>query len=114
MASVKQVELLAIREGMQLVRSLGLIQVEVETDSKEAVEACGAATVDLSSLGFIAKDIYEMVSELIGCSISFVSRECNGVARCLAKSNLCSHESRVWFEEFSDFIQNALSQDLNT
>lgn len=59
------------------------------------MEACGAPTVDLSSLGFIAKDIYEMVPEFMGCSVSYVSRECNGVAHCLTKSHLCSHESRV-------------------
>ncbi|KAB2600557.1 ribonuclease H protein [Pyrus ussuriensis x Pyrus communis] len=45
--SIKQVELLAIREGIRLALRFGLLRLQVETDSIEAKEACKGDLADL-------------------------------------------------------------------
>lgn len=57
LSSVKQVELLAIRAGLQLAKTLRCNQVAVETDSLEALAACNGSSVDLSNFGFIANNM---------------------------------------------------------
>ncbi|CAN6559689.1 unnamed protein product [Malus baccata var. baccata] len=60
-------------------------------DSLEAVAACAGGLADLSSLGFIAADIKELLAKFPRCTISYIPRSCNGVANRLAKLSLsCS------------------------
>lgn len=57
---------------MQLAKRFGCVQVQVETDSMEAVTTCNGRTMDLSRIGFIVSDIKEIMSEFHGCTISSV------------------------------------------
>lgn len=86
--SVKQVELLALREVLHLAQRVGCGFLQVESDLMEIVLACNGASVDYSSLGYIVSDIKGLASEFDGCTFSYVPRTYNGVAHCLAKLSL--------------------------
>lgn len=92
-ASIKQVELFVVREGLQLAKTLGSTHIAEETDAMEAVAACMDRYVDLSSLSFIARDIHEMTARFEGRTISYVPRGCNKMAHCLSKSSSYSRDS---------------------
>ena len=83
--SVKQIELLAVGEGLRLASQFGFLRVQVKTDSVEAAEACKSYLVDLSNIGFIVTDIQVLLTGFLECTFSYIPRACNSVAYCLAK-----------------------------
>lgn len=110
--SVKQVKLLAIREGLKLPSQFGFLRVQVETDSVEAVELCKSYLVDLSNIGFIVTDIQELLTEFLECTFSYIPCACNSVAYCLVKLSLVEGASVNWFEEPPNAFRVLLNQDM--
>ncbi|RXH96906.1 hypothetical protein DVH24_009748 [Malus domestica] len=83
--SVKQAELLALREGLHLVQRVGCRFLQVESDSMEVVLACN-----------------EFASEFDRYTFLYVPRTCNDAAHRLAKLSI----------EPPDVIREDLSHDL--
>ncbi|KAB2615066.1 hypothetical protein D8674_021654 [Pyrus ussuriensis x Pyrus communis] len=98
--SIKQVELLAIPEGIRLALRFGLLKLQVETDSIEAKEASKVS------------DIQVLLSELVETTVSYVPRECNSVAHCVAMPSLFEGTSVHWFKEPPDVIRELLDHDM--
>ncbi|KAB2615045.1 hypothetical protein D8674_021633 [Pyrus ussuriensis x Pyrus communis] len=98
--SIKQVELLAIREGIRLALRFGLLRRLVRV------------TLLTSNLGFIVSDIQVLLSELVESKVSYVPGECNSVAHCLAMSSLFEGTSIHWFKEPPDVIRELLDHDM--
>lgn len=107
-----QVKLLALREGLMLARRVGYTELQVETDSFEAVNACNGDLIDFSIIGFIIADVKELASQFCGCSISYFPCSCNGVAHCLAKLSSSNGSDVVCFKESPDAIWDILNQDM--
>lgn len=72
---------------------------------------CARGLVDLFSLGFIVADIKELLVKFPRCMISYILRNCNGVANRLTKLSLSCSDSIIWFEETLDSIWDVLNQD---
>ncbi|TQD98855.1 hypothetical protein C1H46_015498 [Malus baccata] len=86
--SVKQVELLALREGLHLAQRVGCRFLRVESDSMEVVLACNGTSVDYSSLRYIVFYIKEFASEFDRCTFLYMPRTCNDATHRLAKLSL--------------------------
>lgn len=79
-ASAQQVELLAIRAGLELVQPLQLERVVVESDCLLAVQAINSNSPDLSSLGSTVDDILVLLGSDLSIAVSHASRSSNLVA----------------------------------
>ncbi|XP_024172054.1 uncharacterized protein LOC112178075 [Rosa chinensis] len=82
--SAKQVELLAIREGLHFLKQLGVQQVVMESDCLLAVQDIASTEVDLSDMSNLVHDIQQEVNDMQGVQITFAPRVCNAVAHRLA------------------------------
>ncbi|KAL6219304.1 hypothetical protein ACLB2K_007063 [Fragaria x ananassa] len=85
-ASAKQVELWAIKEGLILLQTLKVSNVEVETDCLEAVAAISSKTQEGMLEAGLIDDIKEILKTFASVSIKHVLRLYNSVAHRLAAS----------------------------
>ncbi|XP_024200296.1 uncharacterized protein LOC112203585 [Rosa chinensis] len=79
-ASAKQSELFAVREGLDLVRSLNLQNVTLESDCLEAVQLITSEDHDFDEQRDVLDDIAVLVNALPSVEIKHASRTCNNVA----------------------------------
>ncbi|KAK6122599.1 hypothetical protein DH2020_043656 [Rehmannia glutinosa] len=79
-------EIIAIREGLEMVRDIGTSVHYVETDSKLAVELCNNPTsISGHESSFVVGDIQELLLSVGGnYKCSFIPRQCNNVAHVLS------------------------------
>ena len=82
--SVKEAEVLALRETLFWVLSLKLVDVEFETDSLLVVNSLSSHFLDRSEYGFLISDCVCLRSKG-NYSIRFIKRQVNKCAHVLAK-----------------------------
>ncbi|XP_062014108.1 uncharacterized protein LOC133730558 [Rosa rugosa] len=82
--SAKQVELLAIQEGLHFLKQFRVQQAVIETDCLLAVQDLARTDVNMSELSNLVHDIQQALEDMQGVQISFASRSCNKVAHRLA------------------------------
>lgn len=107
------IELLAIKEGIQLLQTMDISQAMIHSDCLIAVQALNSAEEDLSPLGNLIEDIKVLFKELPNISISHASRTTNFVAHRLASFGFDSGSHSEWFSHAPDFILDALLYDCN-
>ncbi|XP_073133915.1 uncharacterized protein [Henckelia pumila] len=89
-------ELMAIREGLKLIRDKDFHQVIIFSDSLLAVQAVTAPQSDLCYTGSCAQDIKTLISQLEIVSLFHVRRSANVVAHSLAKFSISSPAPFCW------------------
>ncbi|XP_062028495.1 uncharacterized protein LOC133744394 [Rosa rugosa] len=110
-SSAFHVELLAIREGIDLVQKFKLQQVVIETDCLLAVNAIHSSAPNLSSLGSLINDIQAAMRCNPGVQITFASRSCNRIAHRLANIAYESAQGVVWSDSIPDCIIDLVQQE---
>ncbi|BFG40927.1 hypothetical protein CerSpe_272010 [Prunus speciosa] len=110
-SSAEHVECLAAHEAVRFWWKMGGQTVRFEGDSLNTIQDVLSSEVNLSPLGQLIEDIQSSLRDHRRDCFSFVRREANGVAHCLAKFAVnCSHPCE-WVEVPPDFIQDALDVD---
>ena len=112
-ASPKQSELLAIREGFDLLRSLNLHNVIIESDSMEAIAEACAPDYDLLANGAIIDDIKQTWSHLNNVKLQHCPRSCNAVAHRLAATGFESCSGTTWIGQAPSLVLDVLNFDCN-
>ncbi|XP_062028992.1 uncharacterized protein LOC133744998 [Rosa rugosa] len=111
--SAKQVELLAIKEGLQLLQSLKVQSVVIESDCLEATLDIGNQRYDLIDYSAIIDDIRMTLASFLGVQICFAPRTCNAVAHRLASIAFDENYTSVWIDKVPECILDVLQSDCN-
>ncbi|XP_062028683.1 uncharacterized protein LOC133744623 [Rosa rugosa] len=110
-ASPKQCELLAIRASLDLLSSLDIQNVCIESDCMEAVYEANCTNYALLANGGLVDDIQAMWSRLQGVTICHTPRTCNAVAHRLAALGFEATIGEVWFDYAPPCIIDVLQHD---
>lgn len=111
--SVIYSELLAIREGIHVVRERDLVIHEIVSDSLLAVQAVTAHEEDLSYTGVLAADIKELLDNFNHVRLRLVRRLANVVAHSVAKFAIFSPYPFVWAQgNLPIWLVNLVMDDL--
>lgn len=97
--SIKGAEAAAIRTGMEFCLHNGFQNVFIFSDSLLAVQAINNREVDLTHVGSIILDIYDLFESKIFISLVHMRRTANVLAHQLARLALSSHSCYVWLED---------------
>ncbi|XP_062005870.1 uncharacterized protein LOC133723052 [Rosa rugosa] len=112
-ASPKQCELLAIREGIDLLYSLQLNEVTIESDCMEAIQEIHCPDYELLANGSIVDDIHRTWGKLKGVHFDYTPRSCNRVAHRLAAIGFEATQDVVWTSQAPESIFDVLDKDCN-
>ena len=82
--SVKEAEVVGLREGLQLLLELHHFEVDVELDAKIVVDVFHSEPLDIHEFGCIIGDCRCLVANSY-FSIQFVKRQANRPAHCLTR-----------------------------
>lgn len=74
------IELLAVMEGLWLAQRLGVHQVVVESDSTQALAVINAYSGNVSALGLLAEDVWQVATALHPTQFVHVPRTCRDSA----------------------------------
>ncbi|XP_062007030.1 uncharacterized protein LOC133724342 [Rosa rugosa] len=112
-SSPKQVELLAIKFGIDLLQQLNLQYVLVESDCQVAIKEVYSDDFDLSEDANILEDIQQGKNVVQAVGFIFAPRTANTVAHKLAVVALESNTDKVWIDQAPVHILDALYFDCN-
>ncbi|XP_061999427.1 uncharacterized protein LOC133716785 [Rosa rugosa] len=112
MASPKQVELQAIKQGLQLLQTLQVGNTIVETDYLQATWDIANLNHEAIANGALIDDIKVAVDALHNVSISYGSRTGNAVAHRLAGIVYEANTSMFWFDQVLECILDVLNYDV--
>jgi ribonuclease HI len=93
----------------ELCRDLGLLDVMLEGDSLQVVQALKCMSQNWSPYGQIVEDARSVLYTSRSWIVSHVKREANSAAHYLAKYALFNVQDRVWMEECRDCISHIVS-----
>ncbi|PON46274.1 hypothetical protein PanWU01x14_252880 [Parasponia andersonii] len=79
-----------------LIRFVPLL---IESDALNVVNLVNNPIVPLLEIGVIIKDIQNLLLSFPGCIVSFIPRNRNNVAHCLAKWSVANESEFVWLED---------------
>ncbi|XP_061993825.1 uncharacterized protein LOC133711745 [Rosa rugosa] len=108
-ASAKQVELRAIKEGLNLVATVG--NVVIETDCLDAVSSIADMQSTYLHEEGLLDDIRHELEQRSDIVVQHTSRVCNRVAHCLAISVYEVGNARVWQTQPPALIMELLKHD---
>ncbi|XP_062012177.1 uncharacterized protein LOC133728759 [Rosa rugosa] len=111
--SAPQVELLAIKEGLQFIKNLQIQNAIIETDCLVAVQEITGTALNLSVTSNIVLDIQHELGALPGVLIKFAPRSCNRVAHKLVNLAFESLRQATWQGATPPCIVDLVSQDCN-
>ncbi|XP_061999226.1 uncharacterized protein LOC133716541 [Rosa rugosa] len=111
--SAKQVELLAIKEGWQLLQSLKVQSVVIESNCLEVTLDIENQRYDLIDYSAIIDDIRMTMVCFPGVQICFAPRTCNAVAYRLASIAFDDNYTSVWIDKVPECILDVLQSDCN-
>ncbi|XP_024164491.1 uncharacterized protein LOC112171562 [Rosa chinensis] len=111
--SAQQVELLAIREGLNFLKTLRLQQAIIESDCLLAIQDLARTDVNLSELSNLVQDIQQTIQVMQGVQISFSPRSCNKVAHRLASLAFDDGHSEDWHARPPSCILDLITKDCN-
>ncbi|KAF7139221.1 hypothetical protein RHSIM_Rhsim07G0138700 [Rhododendron simsii] len=105
-----QGELLAIRLACAMANSLGLLEVEIESDNQMAIKLSASELVPPWEVGAVVQDI-RLLSQSGGFSFKWVKREANGLAHLVASYSLRSLLPRNWVASPPAFVDSILMSE---
>ncbi|XP_024177957.1 uncharacterized protein LOC112183874 [Rosa chinensis] len=109
--SVKHVELLAIRAGIDLTKQLQLHQATIESDCLQAVQEIAYADYQSLDFGSVIDDIRVGMMDIQGVQICFAPRTSNKVAHKLANMAFDSGQHETWFGSVPNCILDIVQQE---
>ncbi|XP_024175552.1 uncharacterized protein LOC112181445 [Rosa chinensis] len=111
LASLKQGELYAIRAGVDLVKSLQLQQVVIESDCTKAIVDASCPDHSLLENGGLIDDIKRAMAEIPHVQLCYAPRSCNMVAHRLAGIGFESIQRIVWRNHTPECILDVVTYD---
>ncbi|PRQ38383.1 putative ribonuclease H-like domain-containing protein [Rosa chinensis] len=106
-------ELLALKNGLELLQAMNITRATIESDCLVAVQAINSLTPDLSPLGALIVDVQELLAASLDIKLSHVPRQANTVAHRLASYSFECNVHLEWFSIAPEFILDALLYDFN-
>ncbi|PRQ44379.1 putative ribonuclease H-like domain-containing protein [Rosa chinensis] len=107
------VELMALKEWINLAMALQHEQVLFESDCSLLVQALHSIGPNLSTMSMLLDEIRLVLQNHGGCRINYVPREANTVAHGFASHVLRNNDSQTWFVIAPEFIRDAIQNDCN-
>jgi hypothetical protein len=107
----EEAEAKAICEGLKLAVEHNLSPKTLESDCLDAVTTINSSTQSSSRIWHIYKDISMWRNVLPNCDITYVGRNCNGVAHDLARLARKNGCSNVWLSPVPASIREMCNQD---
>lgn len=92
--------------------SLSVCNVLFEGDAQMLIHAIKDTEECYVRYGNIVEDIKQLLKGSSSWSISFIHREGNQIAHCLAKKGLSLTSEVIWLEEFHDVISHSVLSDI--
>ncbi|KAM5580526.1 hypothetical protein ABKV19_009994 [Rosa sericea] len=108
-----QVELLALKYGLELLQAMQITYAIVESGCLVAVQAIASVAPDLSQLSALVADIRGLLADSEHLQLLYVPRQANTVDHRLANFSFESNVHLQWFVNAPDFILDALMYDFN-
>ncbi|XP_062020741.1 uncharacterized protein LOC133737141 [Rosa rugosa] len=112
-ASAKHVELLAVKQGLQLLQSFPNQEVVIETDCLEATSDIANPGYEMLEFPGVLDDIRTALKAQIEVKIRFAPRTCNAVAHRLASLGFEDNYNTIWSHVPPDCILDLLQSDRN-
>ncbi|XP_024159338.1 uncharacterized protein LOC112166687 [Rosa chinensis] len=112
-ASPKQCEMLAIREGLDMLLSLQQKNVVLQSDSAEAITEIQSHDHSWLANGGLIDDIKQVWHQLEGIQLLHTPRSCNGVAHRLAVIGFEAVHASVWLYQALACLLDVLQHDCN-
>ena len=109
--SLKQVELEAIRTGLQWMHKLGYHDYEVQTDCQLAVQDISATDFLQMEYGNILADIHVALNKMRNVKITFAARTTNCVAHRLASFAVEQSNQFEWLDSMPIMLREVLRYD---
>jgi ribonuclease HI len=104
-ASAAQAEAHACVEAIQAAVAWGMTQVQTESDSQNLIRALLSKDYDLAAEGIYRDVRLSLCLNFDKVLFSFVSRDCNKIAHCLAPYCTDRQEARsLWSESLPDDV----------
>ncbi|XP_024199929.1 uncharacterized protein LOC112203151 [Rosa chinensis] len=113
MASPKQGELYAIRAGLDLINSLQLQQVVIESDCTEAITEASCEDHTLLANGGLIDDIQSAMATIPQVQLCYAPRSCNRIAHRLAGIGFEATHHIVWLDQTPECITDVITYDCN-
>ncbi|CAI9762880.1 unnamed protein product [Fraxinus pennsylvanica] len=111
-ADPEMIEFLAVLRGLQLVMSMGISRLVIESDCLFVVSQLNdEESISLLPWGSIIADIRCLLSAFLDVKICHVNRLGNGIAHELARHAWEVESIQMWWEGFPDFISQAIWLD---
>ncbi|KAL6217476.1 hypothetical protein ACLB2K_010693 [Fragaria x ananassa] len=111
-ASPKQCELLAIREGMDMLYSLQTCNVQIHSECQEAVAEVKTPDYELLANGGIVDDIRLVQQKLMNVCLKHTPRTCNIIAHRLAAIAFKDNLTCTWLDYPPDCITDILQIEI--
>ncbi|XP_062021254.1 uncharacterized protein LOC133737772 [Rosa rugosa] len=106
-------ELLALKNGLEMLQAMQITKVVVESDCQVAVQAVSNEFSDLSPFSALIAEVKGLLSDSEDVCIRFSPRQANTVAHRLASFSFDSNVHHEWFVKAPGLILDALMYDLN-
>jgi ribonuclease HI len=109
-----QVELRALKDGLNLAIDLGILNLEIEMDSLVAVELVNSITSPNAFLSTIVTDCRSLIERFESCSFKHIFREANGCADLLTKTGCTLRSDFISFSNAPAYVLEALAFDVSS
>ncbi|XBH85526.1 hypothetical protein VPH35_073426 [Triticum aestivum] len=103
---------MAMKEGLSLAYSLGLDNVEAESDSLEVINFCTGQSQWWDSAAAIYAECVDLANLIGKVKFKHCNRVVNGVAHELAKFSFLNKHSGRWDDDPPSFLLGGLANDV--
>ncbi|XP_030956327.1 uncharacterized protein LOC115978629 [Quercus lobata] len=107
-----EVEAMAMEEGIQLARDLGLKDIDMESNAQMVVLAVGGTDPGPCSIQKIVEGAKQGLSAFSSWSCSHVRRQSNMAAHLMAKEASNVQECLIWVEDTPSVIVSQIHMDV--
>ncbi|KAL5820906.1 hypothetical protein ACOSQ3_022788 [Xanthoceras sorbifolium] len=83
----------------------------MESDCLQLVNAINSSSVQLSDLGIVLHDIWNLLASSPGHCVQFVPRQANSVTHGLAKFACSLSSNMFWIDDFSPCVESCVLAD---
>ena len=112
-SGAQMMELLAIRDGIQISKDLGHTRICIESDAKEMVDMCNSEISERSAFAAICHEIKELIEGFNSCVLTFVHREANEAAHRCAKQATKDRRRCLWINYMPSFLADCTQFSCN-
>jgi hypothetical protein len=89
---------------VQFIKEVGFFDAIFERDAVQVISEINSGPPYLSRLGHFLESIHMEKQFLRLCTFSFMSRDANFIAHCLAKETACNKTDMCWLEDIPQSI----------